>query len=150
MTTENSLLITTTALTGEPSFVIACDDAAAAWLAVSFRNLSARTPFVIGIGPPIVSDGQCRMEVTALEDGNETAITRLAHDRFRLTLTAPAAARFAADVEAIAASDTPCHQYLETGQASPPSVIMITKHEYDLGTTRSMRSPHVCRTATPA
>jgi hypothetical protein len=138
MKSRGTLLARTSALSGEPSFVVTCDDTALRWLSESFRSLGNRTSFTLGDGLPIGSDGNCSIEVTSGAAENRTAIAPLAVRCFRWIVPIEQARRYADLIDGMADCSGACHQYLEADQPDVPMVI-VTKGEYDVETLRRMR-----------
>jgi hypothetical protein len=123
-------------INGKLAFVIACDDNVLRWLATSFKALGHHTPFHLGELSP-GCDSPCVITVAASPGTNHAAMTSPADGVFRWLLSAAHARRFADLIAAMADSQIPCHQYLETEPGLP--VVVMTKGEYPGRTPRQPR-----------
>jgi hypothetical protein len=120
-------------INGRPAFVIACEDNALRWLSTSFEALGQRTPFHLGDLSP-ACDSPCVITVATSQGANRAAMTSLEDGVFRWLVPAAQARRFADLIAAMADSQIPCHQYLETEPGLP--VVVVTKGEYPGQTPR--------------
>jgi hypothetical protein len=125
-------------INGHPAFIIACEDKTLRWLAASFKALSQRIPFHIGDARSPASDSQCVIAVAAAPGGNRATMTSPEDGVFRWLLPVAQARRFADLVTAMADSQVPCHQYLETEPGLP--VVVVSKGEYAGQTLRQRRA----------
>jgi hypothetical protein len=138
MRSPASLLVKTSALGGDPAFIIACDEGTLYWLSSSFLSLGETQCFRIGDGQPVCSDGRCLIEVTADHTGSEPNILTKGEGHFSWSMSPKKAEQYAALVNGVTNFPGACHQYLETEQSHVPTVV-VSKGEYDLGTIRKMR-----------
>jgi|GEM_PF-3084799 hypothetical protein len=139
MTTSTSFLIYTSAIGGEPTFVLACDDSALHWLSASFRDLGQAGRFTIGNGVPVSSDGKCIIDVLCGLPGSDVAITPTSAGHFRWNMPSSQAAQYAELIDGMADFPGACHQYLEVARPDVP-VVVVSKGEYDVETLREMRN----------
>ena len=101
-----ALVVRTSALSAEPSFVIGCDDAVLRWIGQAFRR---RLSFRIGDGYPVGSDGRCLIDV---QRGTPEACSEIAAGQFRWVLPAERAEHYAGLIDGMADCPVGCHQYL--------------------------------------
>jgi hypothetical protein len=118
--------------------VIACDDVALRWLAKSLRGLSGHTPFRLGDGLPVGSDGKCLVEIAAATAPAHAVVTPLAAGGVRWVLPVEQARRYADLIEGMADYSSACHQYLEADSPDVP-IIIVTKGEHDVASLRRLR-----------
>jgi hypothetical protein len=132
---EHALLVCRTR-DGQLGFVLACDADALRWLASAFRKLGRQTPFVIGDGMPIGSDGACMVSIGLALTPRAAGLFPLEDSCYRWLLVAERARRFADLIAAMADFSGPCHQYLETGPDQP--IMLVSKGEHSADTLRKM------------
>jgi hypothetical protein len=127
------LVVCRRVISGKPAFIIACQDKALRRLAASFKALGQRTPIHIG-GLSPSADSPCVITVAASPGVNDAAMTSPEDGVFRWLLPVAQARRFADLIAAMADSQVPCHQYLETEPHLP--IIVVSKGEYPAQTLR--------------